>query len=60
MTKTLFRQILNEKIKIITNELNEKHFSQKHFNDTAHLIKQITTSDKLIDFLTLPNYRLLT
>ena len=29
------------------------------FDDAARLMEQITTSDELIDFLTLPGYRLL-
>ncbi|WP_459579189.1 hypothetical protein, partial [Enterobacter asburiae] len=34
-------------------------YSSGRFDDTARLMEQITTSDELIDFLTLPGYRLL-
>lgn len=59
MTKALFRQVLGEEMKVIASELGEEHFSQGRFDDAARLMEQITTSDELIDFLTLPGYRLL-
>lgn len=59
MTKTLFRQMLGEEMKVIASELGEERFSQGRFDDAARLMEQITTSDELIDFLTLPGYRLL-
>lgn len=58
MTKTLFRQMLGEEMKVIASELGEERFSGR-FDDAARLMEQITTSDELIDFLTLPGYRLL-
>ena len=59
MTKGLFRQMLGEEMKVIASELGEERFSQGRFDDAARLMEQITTSDELIDFLTLPGYRLL-
>ncbi|SPZ68606.1 malate synthase [Shigella dysenteriae] len=59
MTKALFRQVLGEEMKVIASELGEERFSQGRFDDAARLMEQITTSDELIDFLTLPGYRLL-
>lgn len=59
MTKALFRQMLGEEMKVIASELGEECFSQGRFDDAARLMEQITTSDELIDFLTLPGYRLL-
>ncbi|BDY91578.1 hypothetical protein MUTS15_02350 [Escherichia coli] len=59
MTKALFRQMLGEEMKVIASELGEERFSQGRFDDAARLMEQITTSDELIDFLTLPGYRLL-
>ncbi|MBS9765496.1 malate synthase A, partial [Escherichia coli] len=58
-TKALFRQMLGEEMKVIASELGEERFSQGRFDDAARLMEQITTSDELIDFLTLPGYRLL-
>lgn len=39
------------------DELGEHRFSSGRFDDAARLMEQITTSDDLIDFLTLPGYR---
>lgn len=58
VTKALFRQMLGEEMKVIASELGEERFSRA-FDDAARLMEQITTSDELIDFLTLPGYRLL-
>ena len=44
---------------VIQEELEEHRFSHGRFDDAARLMEQITTSDELIDFLTLPGYRLL-
>ena len=59
MTKALFRQMLGEEMKVIASELGEERVSEGRFDDAARLMEQITTSDELIDFLTLPGYRLL-
>ena len=37
----------------------DRRFSHGGFDDGARLMEQITASDELIDFLTLPGYRLL-
>ncbi len=57
VTKALFRQMLAEEMRVIQDELGEHRFSSGRFNDAARLMEQITTSDDLIDFLTLPGYR---
>jgi malate synthase len=59
VTKALFRQMLAEEMLVIQEELGEHRFSSGRFNDAARLMEQITISDELIDFLTLPGYRLL-
>ncbi|WP_414165229.1 malate synthase A [Superficieibacter sp. BNK-5] len=59
VTKSLFRQMLAEEMQVIQEELGEHRFSSGRFTDAARLMEQITTSDDLIDFLTLPGYRLL-
>ncbi len=59
VTKALFRQMLGEEMQVIQQELGEHRFSHGRFADAARLMEQITTSDDLIDFLTLPGYRLL-
>ncbi|EAY7417486.1 malate synthase, partial [Salmonella enterica] len=59
VTKTLFREMLAEEMRVIQDELGEHRYSKGRFDDAARLMVQITTSDDLIDFLTLPGYRLL-
>ncbi|PSS49160.1 malate synthase A [Enterobacter sp. FS01] len=59
VTKALFRQMLSEEMLNIQEELGEHRFSSGRFDAAARLMEQITTSDDLIDFLTLPGYRLL-
>ncbi|PWW06890.1 malate synthase A [Mangrovibacter plantisponsor] len=59
VTKDLFRQMLAEEMLVIQEELGDQRFSQGRFDEAARLMEQITTSDELIDFLTLPGYRLL-
>ncbi|UYU31674.1 malate synthase A [Siccibacter colletis] len=57
VTNALFRQWLDEEMMVIREELGEHRFSNGRFNEAARLMEQITTSDTLIDFLTLPGYR---
>ncbi|WP_058912388.1 malate synthase A [Entomohabitans teleogrylli] len=59
VTKALFREMLGQEMQVIRQELGEERFTQGRFDDAACLMEQITTSDDLIDFLTLPGYRLL-
>lgn len=59
VTKALFRQMLAEEMNVIQEELGIARFSQGRFDEAARLMEEITTSDALIDFLTLPGYRLL-
>lgn len=59
VTKELFRQMLAEEMQVIQEELGEQRFSHGRFVEAARLMEQITLSDELIDFLTLPGYRLL-
>jgi len=46
-------------MRVIQDELGEHRFSSGRFDDAARLMEQITTSVDLIDFLTLPGYRVL-
>lgn len=59
VTKALFRQMLAEEMNVIQEELGVARFSLGRFDEAARLMEEITTSDALIDFLTLPGYRLL-
>lgn len=59
VTKALFRTMLGEEMQVIRREVGDARFAAGRFDDAARLMEQITTSDELIDFLTLPGYRLL-
>ncbi|MBG6248926.1 malate synthase A [Candidatus Symbiopectobacterium sp. PLON1] len=59
VTKALFQRMLTEEMLVIQEELGEARFSGGRFDEAARPMDQITTQDKLIDFLTLPGYTLL-
>lgn len=59
VTKALFRQMLAEELEVVKQELGDARYDGGRFEEAARLMEQITTSDDLIDFLTLPGYRLL-
>lgn len=59
VTPSLFRTMLAEEMEILRHEVGETRFNQGRFQEAASLMEQITTSDQLVDFLTLPGYRLL-
>ncbi|QSX34813.1 malate synthase A [Shewanella avicenniae] len=60
VTKALFRQMLTEELSNVKDEVGTERFSSGQFIRAASLLEEITTSDELVDFLTLPGYRLLT
>lgn len=59
VTPDLFRQLLKEEMQVIRQELGDKRFDSGRFIEAASLMERITTSNELIDFLTLPGYELL-
>ena len=59
VTKKLFSDLLIEELKIIRQEVGDEYYSTSRFKETTELFEEITTSDTLIDFLTLPTYELL-
>lgn len=60
VTKALFKSMLSEELNTVEQELGSERFNQGKFNQAATLFDEITTSDGLVDFLTLPGYELLT
>ncbi|MEH6464986.1 MAG: malate synthase A [Shewanella psychromarinicola] len=60
VTKTLFKDMLKEEMANVKKELGAERFNAGKFSVAAGLFEQITTSDELVDFLTLPGYELLT
>jgi malate synthase len=59
VTKALFRQMLQEEMLVVREEVGEARFNAGRFEEAARLMERITTQDELIDFLTLPGYALL-
>ncbi|PVZ83232.1 malate synthase A [Serratia sp. S1B] len=59
VTKVLFRQMLEEEMLVVRQEVGEARYSAGRFEQAARLMERITTQDELIDFLTLPGYELL-
>lgn len=59
VTAELFRTMLLEEMKVIEKELGTERFDSGQFTQAAKLMEQLTTSDQLTDFLTLPGYQYL-
>lgn len=59
VTKALFEQMLKEEMEVLEQELGSEHFQQGRYNEAAVLMSQLTTSDELVNFLTLPGYEYL-
>ncbi|MGL4515368.1 MAG: malate synthase A, partial [Shewanella sp.] len=60
VTKQLFKDMLVEELVNVKEEVGSDRFSQGKFTQAAQLLETITTSDELVDFLTLPGYEMLT
>ncbi|UJF21364.1 malate synthase A [Shewanella sp. OMA3-2] len=60
VTKDLFRSMLAEELVKVQQEVGDERYQAGQFAKAAELLEQITTSDELVDFLTLPGYELLT
>ena len=59
VTEALFRQMLTEEMQVIRQELGDTRYDNGRFNEAAALMERITTEPELVEFLTLPGYRLL-
>ena len=59
ITKTLFASMLEEEAKVVRAEVGEVLWAEQNFDRAQNLLLDITTSDQLVDFLTLPAYQLL-
>ncbi len=56
VTKTLFRDMLQEELAVVRSEIGEERYQNGQFSEAAKIFDEITTSDDLVDFLTLPGY----
>ncbi|QIR06797.1 malate synthase A [Salinivibrio costicola] len=59
VTKALFEQYLSEEMKVLEHELGADVFARGQYQQAAALMAQLTTSDELVNFLTLPGYQYL-
>ncbi|MGL5488855.1 MAG: malate synthase A [Shewanella sp.] len=60
VTKQLFKDMLVEELANVKKEVGSDRFTHGKFTQAAVLLEDITTSDELVDFLTLPGYEMLT
>ncbi|VEF25200.1 Malate synthase A [Shewanella baltica] len=60
VTKQLFKDMLVEELSNVKKEVGSDRFTHGKFTQAAVLLEEITTSDELVDFLTLPGYEMLT
>ncbi|WP_372870511.1 malate synthase A [Shewanella sp.] len=60
VTKALFREMLVEELANVKEEVGSERFTHGKFTQAAVLLEDITTSDEMVEFLTLPGYELLT
>ena len=59
ITAALFASMLEEEAKVVKTEVGEVTWAEQNFDRAQSLLLDITTSDQLVDFLTLPAYQLL-
>ncbi len=59
VTKALFEQMLNEEMTVLEQELGTETFNQGQYQEAAMLMSKLTTSDELVNFLTLSGYEYL-
>jgi malate synthase len=56
LTVELFRQLAAEELEKIKGDVGEPAFSKGQFTKAAQMFDQLSTSDELVEFLTLPAY----
>ena len=59
VTVELFRELMLEEMETIKSEIGEKRFKEGRFSEAAKIMDRFTTSEKLVDFLTVPAYEYL-
>jgi malate synthase len=56
ITVELFREFMVEEMDTIKNEVGEERFNAGRFDEAAKIMDRFTTSEELVDFLTVPAY----
>ncbi|MGF1725106.1 malate synthase A [Photobacterium nomapromontoriensis] len=59
VTAALFEKMLQEEMDVLKQELGTQRFDSGRFDEAAVMMSQLTTSDELVNFLTLPGYEYL-
>ncbi|MGR2768213.1 malate synthase A [Photobacterium ganghwense] len=59
VTKALFEQMLKEEMDVVKQEVGESRFAAGRYDEAAVLMSRLTTSDELVNFLTVPGYEYL-
>ncbi|MGF1688122.1 malate synthase A [Photobacterium japonica] len=59
VTAVLFEQMLYEEMSVLAQELGEDVFQQGRYDEAAAMMLRLTTSEELVNFLTLPGYEYL-
>tara|TARA_R110002096_G_scaffold168798_4_gene340040 strand:+ start:22673 stop:24256 length:1584 start_codon:yes stop_codon:yes gene_type:complete len=56
VTIELFRELMAEEMQTIKSEVGEERFNAGRFDEAAKIMDRFTTSEELVDFLTVPAY----
>ncbi|WP_423840200.1 malate synthase A [Vibrio mytili] len=56
VTKALFETYLKEEVDVVKREIGEARYQAGRFDEAAQLMAELTTSDELTNFLTVPGY----
>lgn len=56
ITVELFRELMIEEMETIKGEVGEARFNAGRFDEAAKIMDRFTTSEELVDFLTVPAY----
>ncbi|WNO62038.1 malate synthase A [Rheinheimera sp. MMS21-TC3] len=59
ITKQLFSTMLEQESVVVRQEVGDSQWAEQNFSQAKQLLLEITTSDQLVEFLTLPAYELL-
>ena len=59
ITVELFREFMGEEMDVIKSEVGEERFDSGRFDEAAKIMDRFTTSEELVDFLTVPAYEYL-
>lgn len=59
ISKALFASMLQQEAQVVRGEVGDEQWASQNFDRAQQLLLEITTSDQLVDFLTLPAYQLL-